>query len=1385
MIAQTSINRGGPSTSAECTPSAVPPGAIERTGTLRFKVKDISKMIETVRSPGCWINGAAWRMMIMPRTCTNNSRKEKNLGFFVQCFVQSYSDDWKCSAMAEMRILPNNQNAKIFSRKTNHTYSAKESDWGYSSFYPWADILSNNGGYSENDSCVFEIFVRAHTPTNVYTYQSLYKRVHDYLNLAHYQRKLGHIDKALDAVVLAQKVCQAKDKKLESEVEKLNGCLIEEKLKQSINRLENTDDTQKEEHKGHLAMKQALSANGVKRVVNRGKNHSIGLPNRTKVTTSADNRLRNNNSNITNPSPVAVPSKPSDFNPKKVNGKVVTSGGKNICTQSVNHSGITSGNNKTIADKKPYNQVNQSQLRSALPPRPTPIVKKEPTLTSGGTSNPNKTTPGNQPLITPKKGYNKKESTFETNTATKVAFEHWVICESPPKTLYASDTNHYPQTFSPTIEFETIIIEKPSGCLKSSFADKEANIEDIFVVEEDEPKMDGPSAEFAEGNIDFGFPDNYKSSNEFIEAPCSSQAAPESFTFPAETNEWLRVTYTQADIASQLMDSSDFFNIHAFPKLLNRPISLLYDPDLVSEQELNVLGARERKIERTQKRVQSHDMNMLGGFSLFELWENQFPEKKIESEAVMMTLKSLVSQIDLKSHESKLRDSEVIRAETSDQVAKLIDELTNCQPENVSAPSFFEMVQSLNSKRADFEKDNAEIDFSKLKYYNFKAQEFKLMVPRDIINVVRDLIKRWKDYNLMVDTKLKTFENEKIKMESELQIKARDLTVLKVENARILEVNSILTDQCKTAEEDNKKLVERNRINDDAIENFRTNNASLKQLTKEHAAYKKNTDEEIAKFKRENQSLMDSKRNLQQDISILQDANKNLEKRNDEKGSSTKKIETQFNTLKKSSEKEINTLTEKVKKMEAVLLEKNFELIEQSYDFSLEKANNEINHLNEKIESLQPHAKEIVKSNVRRLEAYIVSAKKAIGDYKKDYLAHKEDPSVGVSKKRISKPHPLPKLEPIPAPLPPPVVVAAPIVSKKRSPAPKETTNIVSSFRAFEKPALKNHISNRPFQETPPINHIYADPPPQIHPLTPIGVKPPAYISQTPTRSFLNTAQKTSTPVSLPALTTDLTFRQTQSDVSGNSTWNSMGGFCSWGVGDNLVASTANGAAYQDKPKVTTEKVAVVESKAPVDKVQNKDQLFAPLCSDDFLLVLLNQTLDEKIEGLENLTKRKEDETNVANDYVSITKPPPSNDDVMNIFGEQTLSSYTNSGSSYGFDPLPEVQNTFGGVDDNKWSNSSRSSVSNGNKNGNYSRNGMSQQQQQPLQQQPLQQLPLQQQYPQQQYQQPQQPQQPNKVQPPAAYNSYHLYSQPPPHQTPLTRMYKFTESLAFRNFPK
>uniref|UniRef100_A0A915M1C9 MATH domain-containing protein n=1 Tax=Meloidogyne javanica TaxID=6303 RepID=A0A915M1C9_MELJA len=208
-------------------------------GTLQLVIQNFRHMSDTVRGPCKYIQTVPWRIMVMPRQhVVQKKGTQKCLGFFLQCCPDAYSESWSCQASAELRLISQKAGIPNFIRKTNHVYTAKENDWGYSCFMTWADILDESQGYIKDDKVTLEVQVKADPPKNILTHSEFKKKIQDYKRLADLQCQRGLIDKAIDCNTQALKFCKDKDPQCKIELETQKAHLIDMKLKQSIQRIE-------------------------------------------------------------------------------------------------------------------------------------------------------------------------------------------------------------------------------------------------------------------------------------------------------------------------------------------------------------------------------------------------------------------------------------------------------------------------------------------------------------------------------------------------------------------------------------------------------------------------------------------------------------------------------------------------------------------------------------------------------------------------------------------------------------------------------------------------------------------------------------------------------------------------------------------------------------------------------------------------------------------------------------------------------------------------------------------------------------------------------------------------------------------------------------------
>ncbi|MCP9266250.1 Ubiquitin carboxyl-terminal hydrolase 7 [Dirofilaria immitis] len=259
---------------------------IANKGTVASSSTDASSPTSSTSS-----DGTLRRIMVMPRQhVVQKKGTQKCLGFFLQCCPDAYSDSWSCQAAAELRLISQKQGVPHFTRKTNHVYTAKENDWGYSCFMTWADILDESQGYIKDDKVILEVSVKAEPPKNILTHEQFEKKIQDYMRLADIQSSRGLIDKAIEVNMSALKFCKDRDQDCKADLEAQKAKLIEMKLKQSIERIEKGPPLGKSDEENSLnqsALKQAISGAAT---INKQSNI-----NKSSSKLNSNNKLRETN----------------------------------------------------------------------------------------------------------------------------------------------------------------------------------------------------------------------------------------------------------------------------------------------------------------------------------------------------------------------------------------------------------------------------------------------------------------------------------------------------------------------------------------------------------------------------------------------------------------------------------------------------------------------------------------------------------------------------------------------------------------------------------------------------------------------------------------------------------------------------------------------------------------------------------------------------------------------------------------------------------------------------------------------------------------------------------------------------------------------------------
>uniref|UniRef100_A0A1I7TFQ2 MATH domain-containing protein n=1 Tax=Caenorhabditis tropicalis TaxID=1561998 RepID=A0A1I7TFQ2_9PELO len=288
---------------------------------LRLVINRFSQLEETMCSPPKSIEGVSWKIMVMPKQHMVQKKQQKCMGFFLQCAPErAYSDQWSVHAVADMRMISYKPNVPHFARRTTHTYTSKENDWGYSCFMTWADIIDEGQGYIRDDTVVLEIAVKAEAPKNMMTHEDFLDKIEKWIVLADMQMKKGNIDLALEANQSAMKFCKGKDEVCYQRLETQRETFVNAKLFESIERIEKgpvvcTDTT----HGKPTSLRQALT--GAQKSLNGKMTAKGGKKTRAVVTVQHMKKKKPYDQNNTNQQRTNTGPTVKDLVEKRKNGK--------------------------------------------------------------------------------------------------------------------------------------------------------------------------------------------------------------------------------------------------------------------------------------------------------------------------------------------------------------------------------------------------------------------------------------------------------------------------------------------------------------------------------------------------------------------------------------------------------------------------------------------------------------------------------------------------------------------------------------------------------------------------------------------------------------------------------------------------------------------------------------------------------------------------------------------------------------------------------------------------------------------------------------------------------------------------------------------------------
>uniref|UniRef100_A0A0K0ED63 MATH domain-containing protein n=1 Tax=Strongyloides stercoralis TaxID=6248 RepID=A0A0K0ED63_STRER len=257
---------------------------------INFRISNFTSLDDTVKSVPYYIDHTYWRVMAMRRhgDTKNKDNKKENLrpsdftlGIFVHCTTDSYSDEWSVEAHACLRILNLANTGNPITRElTSHHYNVSETDWGYSTFAKWVEIVDESNGYLVDGAIQIQVEITAKKALNLMDYQTFWRKGTDLLKIAELQLERGNVDKAIEANGRSSILCGSRCNKLKTKIEEQKKRLSQVAISENIKRIESMSNSASQDLKSTStsALKQAISTSSIKKAVNRVKHMGHQIP---------------------------------------------------------------------------------------------------------------------------------------------------------------------------------------------------------------------------------------------------------------------------------------------------------------------------------------------------------------------------------------------------------------------------------------------------------------------------------------------------------------------------------------------------------------------------------------------------------------------------------------------------------------------------------------------------------------------------------------------------------------------------------------------------------------------------------------------------------------------------------------------------------------------------------------------------------------------------------------------------------------------------------------------------------------------------------------------------------------------------------------------------
>ncbi|XP_077219239.1 MATH domain and coiled-coil domain-containing protein At3g58270-like [Tasmannia lanceolata] len=127
------------------------------------------------------VDGSQWKLLIYPK---GNAVSQLSI-YLAVADSESLPHEWSRTAKFSISVIDQLHNKSTVTKEADHKFNAKESDWGFTSFFPLSKLHDLDKGYIVNDVCIIEadVTLRAAVPkTEGVSITSLHTDVKEYPN---------------------------------------------------------------------------------------------------------------------------------------------------------------------------------------------------------------------------------------------------------------------------------------------------------------------------------------------------------------------------------------------------------------------------------------------------------------------------------------------------------------------------------------------------------------------------------------------------------------------------------------------------------------------------------------------------------------------------------------------------------------------------------------------------------------------------------------------------------------------------------------------------------------------------------------------------------------------------------------------------------------------------------------------------------------------------------------------------------------------------------------------------------------------------------------------------------------------------------------------------